>query len=151
MTAGPSQPRDAGGIKSPVMVGAAAQSGGLTQTALRRVLTALCVTEITSWGVLYYAFPVLATKISTTTGWSMPAITAGFSAGQLTAALTGIPVGRWLDRHGPRGLMTAGSVLAMPALVAVATAQNLAWFVAAWVLASPHSSTTRRNACTTPS
>ncbi|WP_425471178.1 hypothetical protein [Saccharothrix texasensis] len=38
----------------------------------------LCLSQITSWGVLYYAFPVLATSISTSTGWSLPAITAGF-------------------------------------------------------------------------
>ncbi|GHE81073.1 hypothetical protein GCM10017786_09220 [Amycolatopsis deserti] len=62
----------------------------------------MTVTEITSWGVLYYAFPVLATDIAKATGWSPTWITAGSSAGQLVAALTGIPVGRWLDRHGPR-------------------------------------------------
>nr|WP_233627768.1 MFS transporter [Saccharopolyspora sp. HNM0986] len=94
----------------------------------------LCVTEVTSWGVLYYAFPVLAGDITEATGWPTTAITAALSASQLVAALVGIPVGRWLDHHGPRGVMTAGSVLAVPALVAVATAQNLAWFLAAWLL-----------------
>ena len=69
---------------------------------LRWVLLTLCVTEITSWGVLYYAFTVLSERISTDTGWSAPAVTAAFSAGLVTAALVGIPVGRWLDRVGPR-------------------------------------------------
>ena len=32
----------------------------LSEFGLRRVLAVLCVTEIVSWGVLYYAFPVLA-------------------------------------------------------------------------------------------
>jgi MFS family permease len=50
------------------------------------------------------------------------------------AALVGIPVGRWLDRHGPHGVMTAGSVLAVPAVVAVACSPNLVWFLAAWLL-----------------
>ncbi|MCV7179204.1 MFS transporter, partial [Mycolicibacterium sphagni] len=59
---------------------------------LRWVLLALCVTEITSWGVLYYAFTVLSPQISADTGWSAPAVTAAFSAGLVTSALVGIPV-----------------------------------------------------------
>ena len=34
----------------------------------RRVLVTLCVTQITSWGILYYAFPVLSGRISADTG-----------------------------------------------------------------------------------
>ncbi|SEP53351.1 MFS transporter [Amycolatopsis saalfeldensis] len=105
-----------------------------TRVGLRQVLVVLCATEITSWGVLYYAFPVLAGKITTATGWPTAAITAALSASQLVAALIGIPVGRRLDRHGPRGVMTAGSLLAVPAVVAVAYAPNLACFLAAWLL-----------------
>ena len=74
---------------------------------LRWVLLTLCVTEITSWGVLYYAFTVLSQQISTDTGWSAPAVTAAFSAGLVTSAVVGIPVGRCLDRVGPRWIMTA--------------------------------------------
>jgi MFS family permease len=102
---------------------------------LRRVLIVLCVTEITSWGVLYYAFPVLATSIGAQTGWSLAWVTAGFSVSQVVAALVGVPVGRLLDRHGPRPVMTAGSLLAVPAVVAIATAQSLAWFIGAWAVA----------------
>ncbi|WP_431966080.1 MFS transporter [Nocardia sp. bgisy134] len=106
-----------------------------TASGLRRVLVVLCLTEITSWGILFYAFPVLLGDIASTTGWSATALTAAFSAGQLVAAVAGIPVGRWLDRHGPRGVMTAGSLLAVPALVVIATAPSLAWFVTGWLLA----------------
>lgn len=102
---------------------------------LRWVLLTLCVTEITSWGVLYYAFTVLSEQISADTGWSAPAVTAAFSAGLVTSALVGIPVGRWLDRVGPRWIMTVGSVLSTLAVVAVVAAPNYGWFVAAWVLA----------------
>lgn len=105
-----------------------------TRVGLRRVLIVLCATEITSWGALYYALPVLSGDIAATTGWSTAAITAGLSAGQLVAAGVGIPVGRWLDRHGPHAVMTAGSGLAVPALVALACSPNLVWFLAAWLL-----------------
>lgn len=112
-----------------------AQPDALTRFGLRRVLAVLCVTEITSWGILYYAFPVLAPAISRDTGWPATAVIAALSGAQLVSALVGIPVGRWLDRRGPRAVMTGGSLLAVPAVVAVATAQNLAWFIAAWALA----------------
>ncbi|MBF4478994.1 Predicted arabinose efflux permease, MFS family [Rhodococcus rhodochrous J3] len=111
------------------------QPGALTGAGLRRVLAVLCLTEITSWGILYYAFPVLSVSISADTGWSPTAITAAFSLGQLATALAGIPVGRILDRVGPRTIMTAGSVLAVPALVLIALAPTLPVFYAGWLLA----------------
>ncbi|MCZ9634672.1 MFS transporter [Rhodococcus sp. BH5] len=107
----------------------------LDPSGLRRVLVALCLTEITSWGILYYAFPVLSVAISRDTGWSTSVIVAAFSVSQLVAALVGIPAGRILDRHGPRWVMTAGSVLAVPALVVIATAHTLPLFFAGWVFA----------------
>jgi MFS family permease len=117
---------------------ASAPSAGpaaLSPAGLRRVLVVLCGTEVVSWGVLYYAFPVLAPGIAADTGWSIGTITAAFSAGLVVSALAGIPVGRVLDRRGPRGVMGAGSVLAAAALVGVATAPGPGWFLAAWVLA----------------
>ncbi|MEV0840310.1 MFS transporter [Actinocatenispora sera] len=105
----------------------------LTARRLRQVLIVLCGTEITSWGVLYYAFPVLAPHIHHDTGWPLPALTAGLSISQLVAAALGIPLGRLLDRQGPRAIMTTASVIAAPALAAVAYAPTLGWFLAAWI------------------
>lgn len=106
-----------------------------TERKLRRVLVTLCLTEITSWGVLYYAFPVLSIRISEDTGWSQPAITAAFSSGLVVSALVGVGVGRWLDRHGPRGVMTAGSVLSVLALLGIAAAPNIGCFLGGWLVA----------------
>ncbi len=99
------------------------------------MLAALCVTEIVSWGLLYYAFPVLAPRISADTGWSSVAVTSAFSAALVVSALAGVPVGRVIDRHGPRRIMTAGSVLGVVALVVIATAPGLPAFVIGWVIA----------------
>ncbi|WP_280340270.1 MFS transporter [Nocardia neocaledoniensis] len=110
---------------------ATAEAAGLR----RRVLITLCLTEITSWGILYYAFPVLSVSIATDTGWSPSAIAGAFSLSQLAAALTGIPVGRVLDRVGPRAVMTGGSVLAVPALIMVALAPNAPVFYLGWLAA----------------
>lgn len=107
----------------------------MARQAPRNTLVALCITQITSWGVLYYAFPVALADITADTGWSASAATAAFSAGLLTSAAAGIPVGRWLDRWGPRRVMTAGSVLAVLATAGIATAPTFAWFLTAWVVA----------------
>ena len=108
--------------------------GTLDTFGLRRVLVVLCATEITSWGVLYYAFPVLAPSLAADTGWSVPAVTAAFSAGLVVSAIVGIPIGRLLDRIGPRPVMTVGSLLAVPAVLIVALAGSFPLFVGGWLL-----------------
>ena len=102
---------------------------------LRRVLAVLCLTEITSWGVLYYTFPVVAGQITAETGWSRVTTTAAFSSALVVSAGVGVPVGRRLDRVGPRALMTAGSLLAVVAVIVIALAQSLAWFFVGWLIA----------------
>jgi MFS family permease len=107
----------------------------LDDAAFRRVVATLCVTEIVSYGVLYYAFTVLNGSIVADTGWPVLVTTLAFSIGQVVAAVGGIAVGRSIDRHGPRVVMTAGSVLAVPALSLIALAPSPAAFIAGWALA----------------
>src|SRR5919204_1038183 len=89
----------------------------LVQPLARRIyygwvmLGAVSVTEVVSWGILYYAFTVFVAPMQTELGWSQVAITGAYSLALLCAGLAAVPVGRWLDRHRPRALMTAGSVL----------------------------------------
>ncbi|MEV7121254.1 MFS transporter [Kitasatospora griseola] len=111
-----------------------AAPGTSTRARPRAVLPALCATQITGWGILYYAFPVLLPRITADTGWSTAHTTAAFSAALLVSALAGIPVGRIIDRHGPRTVMTAGSALGTAALTLAALAPNLPVFFAAWIL-----------------
>ncbi|NUK05940.1 MFS transporter [Streptomyces lunaelactis] len=101
----------------------------------RAALPALCVTQVTSWGIVYYAFPVLLPHLTAETGWPTSAVTAAFSAALLVSALAGIPVGRILDRQGPRAVMTTGSLLAVASVLAIAASPNLYVFTAAWLLA----------------
>lgn len=101
----------------------------------RGVVAVLGVTQITSWGVLYYAFAVLAPSISADTGWSMPAVTGSFTIGLITGAVVGIPVGRALDRRGPWLITSGGSALAAVATLAIAASPDVGWFAAAWALA----------------
>jgi MFS family permease len=101
----------------------------------RQALAALCVTEIVSYGVIYYAFPVLAGQVAAGTGWSRTAVTAAYSAGNLTGALAGVPAGRILQRYGPRPVMTAGSVLGALSVAGIAVASSYGWFLTAWLAA----------------
>jgi MFS family permease len=103
--------------------------------SLRRALAALCVTEIVSYGVIYYAFPVLAVQITAGTGWSRTAVTAAYSAGNLAGAAAGIPAGRLLQRHGPRAVMTVSSVLGVASVAGIAAAPTYWWFLTAWLAA----------------
>src|ERR1044071_6829591 len=72
---------------------------------------ALGITETISWGVLYYAFSVFVTPMEADLGWSRAETTGAFSLALVLSALAAIPVGHWLDRHGARRLMTAGSCI----------------------------------------
>ncbi|MGW2953644.1 MFS transporter [Streptomyces eurythermus] len=103
----------------------------------RRALWALCLTQITSWGILYYAFPVLNAEITATTGWSARATTGAFSLALVASALSGIVVGRVIDSRGPRAVMTAGSALGGVSLVVIATAPDPSVFFIGWALAGP--------------
>ena len=60
------------------------------------------------------------------------AVTAAFSVGLGVAALAGLPVGRWIDRRGGRGLMTAGSCLATALTFAWARVESLPALYAVW-------------------
>ena len=110
-------------------------ASGAPPGSLRWALAALCVTEVVSYGVIYYAFPVLAAQITAGTGWSRTAVTAAYSAGNLMGAAAGIPAGRLLQRHGPRAVMTAGSILGAVSVAGIATAPSYWWFLAAWLAA----------------
>ncbi|WP_405933510.1 MFS transporter [Streptomyces sp. NBC_00827] len=112
-----------------------AATGAGDRSRPRAALPALCATQITSWGIVYYAFPVLNPQINKATDWPVGATTAAFSTALLISAFTGIWVGRIIDRKGPRTVMTAGSVLGVFSILIVAAAPNLAIFTLGWLLA----------------
>lgn len=113
---------------------AAADPSELTRAERRRVLTALCITQLTGWGILYYAYPVMLAAVAADTGWSTSTAFGAFSLGLLASAVAAPRVGRLLDRVGPRPVMSWGSVLGVLALVGVALAPTLFWFIVAWVV-----------------
>lgn len=83
-----------------------------------RIVTVLAVTETVSWGVLYYAFAVVQVPMRAELGFSTATTAGAFSLAVLVAGVAAVPVGRWLDRHGARALMTVGSVAGVGLVVA---------------------------------
>jgi MFS family permease len=97
------------------------------------ILFALAFGQVTSWGILYYGFSVFVGPMEADLGWSRAALTGGFSAALLASGLAGLVVGRWLDRHGPRLLMTVGSIAAALLLVAWSGVGSLPAFYAIFI------------------
>lgn len=96
------------------------------------VVGGLCITETVSWGILYYAFAVFLRAMEVELAASRVDVTGAFSIGLLVAALAAIPVGRWIDRHGARALMTLGSCLGTVLVLAWSRVESLGALYAVW-------------------
>ena len=90
-------------------------------------------TETVSWGVLYYTFSVLIAPTTAEMGWSRAEISGALSVMLVVSGVVGLGVGRWLDEHGPRALMTAGSIVAVPLVIAWSGVRDLGSFYVIWV------------------
>jgi MFS family permease len=106
----------------------------LAPSDLRRVVAVLSLSQVVSWGCLYYGFAALQASITRDTGWSATAVTAAFSLSQLASGAVGVWVGHHLDARGPRAVMTGASLLAGPGMLVVAAAPSLPWFFLGWLL-----------------
>ena len=83
---------------------------------------------------MYYGFPVFLAAMETDLAASRVAITGAFTVGMAVAALAALPVGRWLDRRGPWGLMTAGSCLGATLVLAWSQVSGVLGLYVVWSL-----------------
>ncbi|MGC4815667.1 hypothetical protein ACLQ29_34660 [Micromonospora sp. DT228] len=90
-----------------------------------RIVAALAITSTVGCGTLYYAYPVLLRPMAATLETSPTAVTGALTVSVFAGALMAIPVGRWLDHHGGRALMTTGSIAATALLVAWSRVQTI--------------------------
>jgi predicted MFS family arabinose efflux permease len=91
---------------------------------LRRVVAALAITSTVGYGVLTYAFSALLGPMSAELNISTTTAVGASTTAVLVSGLISIPVGRWLDARGGRGLMTSGSLLAALAVLGWSQVQN---------------------------
>ena len=97
------------------------------------IVGALSITETVSWGVLYYAFAVFLVPMQGDLGYSAAQLTGAFSLALGVSALAGVAVGRHLDRHSPRALMTIGSIVGTALVIAWSQVEGLAAFYVLWL------------------
>jgi len=98
-----------------------------------RLVTALAVSQTVSYGVLYYSFSVFLAPTARALGASTTAVTGAMTVALLAGAATMLPVGRYLDRHGGRLLMTGGGILATLLVLAWSQVHNLPELYAVWL------------------
>lgn len=77
----------------------------------------LAVTQILSWGSLYYAFTIVAPDIERDLALAPELVFGAFSWALLVAGLASTPTGILLDRYGGRYVMATGSLLCTLGLV----------------------------------
>ncbi|WP_440106728.1 MFS transporter [Streptosporangium sp. H16] len=104
---------------------ARAENGGRAGFTARRIVAVLALTQTIGYGVLYYAFSVFLTPMSRDLEVGGTQITVAFTLAVLTTALCAPLVGRWLDAHGGRALMSAGSALGTLAVLAWSRVETL--------------------------
>jgi MFS family permease len=93
---------------------------------------ALGITQITAWGTSYYCLGVLAGPISQDTGWSRGFVFLGFTVALLAMGLVSSAVGRAVDRHGARAVMTLGTLFVSTGLFALAHVRSEAAYLTVW-------------------
>jgi predicted MFS family arabinose efflux permease len=98
----------------------------------RVVVAALAVSQTVGYGCLYYAFAVLLVPMAADLHASTTEVTGALTAATLAGAVSAVPVGRWLDRHGGRALMTVGSLLGTVLLLLAAAVDDLPSLYAVW-------------------
>jgi MFS family permease len=96
------------------------------------LVVALSITELTSWGIQYYGITVFFGPMGDDLGWSRSQMTGAFSLALLVSGIVAVPAGRWLDRHGPRLLMTLGSIGATLLVLAWSSVHSLVAFSRIW-------------------
>lgn len=94
----------------------------------------LAVTQIVSWGSLYYAFSIVAPEIGRELALAPELVFGAFSWALLVAGLAATPVGMLLDRHGGRHVMAAGSLLCFLGLSWLSRCDGPVSYYLAWTL-----------------
>jgi len=99
-----------------------------------RAVSVLGVTQILSWGALFYPPVLTVPLIAADRGWSRALAMAGFSAALLVGGLCARYVGATIDRLGGHVVMPAGSLLGAAGLVGLVAADNAAVYFAVWMV-----------------
>src|ERR1700685_1822338 len=99
-----------------------------------RAVPVLGVTQILSWGTIFYTPVLIVPLIAAEHGWSMSFARGGFLLALLVAGLIAPYVGRSIDRFGGQVVMTLGSLTGSLGLVLIGYAENSIAYYAVWMV-----------------
>ena len=99
-----------------------------------RAVPVLGVTQIISWGSIFYTPVLIVPLIAAERGWSIAFAMGGFSVGLLTAGLVSPLVGRSIDRYGGHLVMTVGSLIGGLGLFLIVQAAQPLAYIAVWMV-----------------
>jgi MFS family permease len=99
-----------------------------------RAVSVLGVTQIITWGILFYPPVLTLPLIAAEHGWSTSFAMAGFSLGLFVAGLVAPRVGGLIDRYGGHAVMPAGSLIAAVGVVTLVYADHPAAYLAVWMV-----------------
>lgn len=97
-----------------------------------RVISALGVVMILTWGSTFYLLAVLSGPIRAETGWKAGEVTAGISIALLMSGLATRQVGELIHRNGGRKVLVGGVLLIAVGLVLLGLSRSYAVYLAAW-------------------
>jgi hypothetical protein len=99
-----------------------------------RAVTVLGVTEILSWGAIFYPPVLMVPLIAADHGWSKAFTMGGFSVGLFVGGLVSRYVGGAIDRYGGHVVMPCGSLIGALGLAGLVVAQSAAAYFAVWMV-----------------
>jgi len=100
----------------------------------RRIVVALGLGQLISWGATYYLIGGFGEQIGADLGWNRDVVYGGFAVALLVMGLTSPLVGRLVDRRGGRDVMVAGAVVNAAGCAGLAVSHEVATYFAAWIV-----------------
>jgi len=94
------------------------------------VVGALALAITGGYGILTYAFTVFVKPMSAELGWTTGQLTSAYSLSGLVSVVFGPILGRLLDRHGSRVIMSVGTIAAILLLLAWSSVTQIGMFYA---------------------
>lgn len=96
-------------------------------------VSSLSLTQLVSYGSIFYAFALFIEPMGHELGWSKSALTGAYSIALGSSALSAVTVGRLIDLGYGRAIMTGGSVLAALLLALWSRVESYSLFVLIWI------------------
>lgn len=99
-----------------------------------RAVPVLGVTQILSWGTIFYTPVLIVPLIAQEHDWSISFAMGGFSIALLVAGLSAPYIGRGIDRFGGHVMMTVGSLTGALGLALIVHADNRLTYMLVWMV-----------------